>query len=170
MLLRSAALSMPPFLIASQTFLPYFVTMRPDSKRNTTDIDKRMSCVIEYIGANLHTSSNYSRLARLANLSYSQFFREFKRRVGQSPQSYIEEQRIAFAKRLLASSRLSVKEVAFQSGFKNQLYFSRRFKKAAGMAPSQYRASCRSDPERTLHPYSYYMGIISIDRTYGSYA
>ncbi|MDD4103037.1 MAG: AraC family transcriptional regulator [Kiritimatiellae bacterium] len=134
------------------------------------DLDRRMSCVVEYIGANLHESPDYRRLARLANLSYSQFFREFKRRTGQSPQHYIEEQRIAYARRLLAAGRLSVKEVAFQCGFQNQLYFSRRFQKAAGMSPSQYRANCLSDPERALHPYAYYMGVITTDRAYGSYA
>jgi len=144
--------------------------MRANSGKKPSEIDARMSCVIDYIDANLHEPPDYRRLARLANLSYSQFFREFKRRTGQSPQSYIEEQRIAYAKRLLAAGRLSVKEVAFQTGFQNQLYFSRRFQKAAGMSPSQYRASCRSDPEHALHPYSYYMGVISTDRAYGSYA
>ncbi len=144
--------------------------MRPNSERSTAVIDKRISCVIAYIGANLHGTPDYRRLARLANLSYSQFFREFKRRTGQSPQRYIEEQRISYARRLLASVRLSVKEVALQTGFQNQLYFSRRFQKATGLSPSQYRASCLTDPERALHPYSYYMGVTTSDRAYGSYA
>ncbi len=135
-----------------------------------SDIDERLACVIDYIGANLHEPPDYRRLARLANFSYSQFFREFKRRTGRSPQKYIEQQRIDYAKRLLATNRLSVKEIAFQAGFNNQLYFSRRFQKATGMSPSQYRASCLTDPERALHPYSYYMGISTSERVYGSYA
>jgi len=134
------------------------------------DNSGRISCVIDYLSANLHESPDYRRLARLANLSYSQFFREFKRLTGQSPRKYIEQQRIGYAKKLLAVNRLSVKEVAFQAGFPNPLYFSRRFQKASGMSPSQYRTSFLSDPERALHPYSYYLGITSFDRAYGSFA
>jgi len=109
---------------------------------------KRLECVLEHIRVNLNEPPDYRRLAKLANISYCQLFREFKRCLGVSPQQYIEQQRIAYAKRLLAADRLSVKEVAFQSGYKNPLYFSRRFQKVTGMSPSAFRQSCLSNPEK----------------------
>lgn len=132
--------------------------------------DLRLDCVTDYIRTTLHEPPDYTRLARLASLSYCQLFRLFKRHLGLSPQQYIEQQRMVYAKRLLSVNRLTVKEVAAQSGFTNPLYFSRRFQKATGLSPSQYRANCLADPEQALHPYSYYMGLVTTGQTYGSYA
>jgi transcriptional regulator GlxA family with amidase domain len=134
------------------------------------ELDARLARVTDYIRATLHAPSDYRQLSRLANLSYCQLFRLFKSQLGLSPQRYIEQQRIEVAKRLLALNRLSIKEVAAQVGFANQLYFSRRFQKAAGLSPSQYRANTLADPERALHPYSYIMGITTTASTYGSFA
>jgi len=146
------------------------VSMRSREGKQNESADQRLACVTDYIHGMLHESPDYRQLARLANLSYCQLFRLFKRELGLSPQQYIEQQRIAHAKKLLSVNRLTVKEVAAQVGFSNQLYFSRRFQKAAGLSPSQYRANCVADPEKALHPYSYFMGLTTTDRTYGSYA
>jgi AraC family transcriptional regulator of arabinose operon len=134
------------------------------------ELDGRLARVTDYIRATLHEPSDYRQLARLATLSYCQLFRLFKRQLGISPQQFIEQQRIDLAKRLLTLNRLSIKEVASQVGFVNQLYFSRRFQKATGLSPSQYRANRLADPERALHPYSYFMGVLTTSATYGSYA
>jgi len=144
--------------------------MRFREEKQNVSADQRLACVKDYIHGMLHESPDYRQLARLANLSYCQLFRLFKREIGLSPQQYIEQQRIAYAKKLLSMNRLTVKEVAAQTGFNNPLYFSRRFQKAMGLSPTQYRANCRADPEKTLHPYSYFMGLITTERTYGSYA
>jgi len=132
--------------------------------------DQRLACVTDYIRTSLHEIPDYRQLARLASLSYCQLFRLFKRELGLSPQQYIEQQRISCAKKLLSADRLTVKEVAAQVGFSNQLYFSRRFQKATGLSPTQYRVNCLADPERALHPYSYFMGLVTTGQTYGSYA
>jgi AraC family transcriptional regulator of arabinose operon len=142
--------------------------MKPTPGQDATDA--RLARVTAYIRATLHEPSDYGQLARLANLSYCQLFRLFKSQLGLSPQQYIEAQRIEVAKRLLATNRLSVKEIAAQVGFVNQLYFSRRFQKATGLSPTQHRAAALADPERPLHPYSYVMGLTTTPATYGSYA
>ncbi len=49
-------------------------------------------------------------------------------------------------------------------------HFSRRFQKAEGVSPSHYRTDLLEDPEKALHPYSYYMGVVTTERAYGSYA
>lgn len=134
------------------------------------ETDERLSRVTAYLRNTLHEAPDYNQLARLASLSYCQLFRLFKRHLGLSPQRYIEQQRIRYAKRLLTLNHLSIKEIASQVGFPNPLYFSRRFQKATGLSPSQYREDLLADPEKALHPYSYYMGFITTARSYGSFA
>jgi AraC-like DNA-binding protein len=140
-------------------------TAQPDS-----DVDERISRVTQYLRNTLREPPDYHRLAHLAHLSYSQLFRQFKRHVGVSPQQYVERQRLDYAKSLLTLNHLSVKEVAAQAGYPNQLYFSRRFQKATGRSPSQYRTDRLADPERPLHPYSYEPGTYITPHTSGSFA
>ena len=130
--------------------------------------DERVARVTAYVRRSLHEPPDYGKLARLANLSYCQLFRLFKQHLGCSLQQYIEQERIAYAKRLLTLNRLSVKEVAAQVGYANQLYFSRRFQKIVGVSPTRYRADQLADPEKALHPYSYHVGVDFTARTYGS--
>lgn len=49
--------------------------------------------------------------------------------------------RINEAKRLLDETELAIKEIASLTGFQNQHYFSRVFKKVVGKAPKQFRMS-----------------------------
>lgn len=132
--------------------------------------DARLVRVTDYIRSTLRETPDYQQLSRLANLSYCQLFRLFKSHLGLSPQHYIEHQRIEYAKKLLSLSHLSIKEIALQIGFSNPLYFSRRFQKATGHSPTQYRMNRLADPEKALHPYSYHMGITTTERSYGSFA
>lgn len=60
---------------------------------------------------------------------------------------YILGKRMEEAKRLLATTNLTVNEIALNSGFNDQGYFSRAFKKALQMTPLQYRKSETSKME-----------------------
>lgn len=144
--------------------------MKVDHGQPSEHVDARLSRVTEYLRSTLNEPPDYHQLARLANLSYCQLFRLFKQHLGLSPQQYIERERIDYAKKLLTLNRLSIKEIAAQTGFANQLYFSRRFLRATGLSPSQFRSNLRADPERALHPYSYEAGLFVTNQSYGSYA
>jgi len=52
----------------------------------------------------------------------------------------IRERVILEAKRLLMHSRLSISEIAYKLGFKDNSYFGRYFKKAVGMTPKNFRS------------------------------
>ena len=66
----------------------------------------------------------------------------FMRRYGKTPRAFLEETRMNYAQSLLITYRgaLSVAETARQCGFRDALYFSRRFKKYSGYSPEQYIA------------------------------
>ena len=53
--------------------------------------------------------------------------------------SYLVRARIDEAKRLLASPGANVAQVAEQVGFADPAHFSRSFKRAEGISPSDYR-------------------------------
>ena len=86
-----------------------------------------------------YTEDNLSigHLAGLCNISEPYFRRLFMRNFGVSPLKYINSLKITRAKELIASRVYTIGEVAFLSGYHDEAYFSREFKKAVGVAPSR---------------------------------
>jgi AraC family transcriptional regulator len=82
-------------------------------------------------------------LADLAQLSEGHFHRAFRASTGQTPLEFVHARRVAMAKQLLASSKLSVAQMAFRVGFLSPAHFSRVFRSVTGQSPSQYRRSFR---------------------------
>ena len=63
----------------------------------------------------------------------------FKRAYGFTVADYIGRVRVAEAKQLMDQTDLMIYEIAFRVGFEDQHYFSKTFKKYAGVTPSEYR-------------------------------
>lgn len=72
----------------------------------------------------------------LGGLSPSRFAHKFTAVFGESPLAYLEKSRLEYAKRLLETTDILVKEAAYDAGFADPLYFSRRFRHAYGISPS----------------------------------
>jgi len=82
-----------------------------------------------------------ARMAELAGYSAYYYNRLFHETMGRTPVHYLNEVRMAEAKRLLVATRMSVKEIAFAAGFKQTGYFVTLFRKMHGMTPTKYRNS-----------------------------
>ena len=78
-------------------------------------------------------------LASLENLSNSRYVTAFKKQMGKSPNEYIIELRLQFAKSLLDNTNISIKQVSEHVGYNDQYFFSRLFKKHIGISPQEYR-------------------------------
>lgn len=63
----------------------------------------------------------------------------FKKETGMGLMSYLNRERIGRAKALLSCGNISIKEAAYESGFQDEKYFMRTFKKLEGITPSQYK-------------------------------
>ena len=64
----------------------------------------------------------------------------FSTKTGASLSSYIMDERMAAAKRLLATTGFSPPpQICDQIGIANVSYFYRQFKKSSGVTPQQYR-------------------------------
>ena len=67
----------------------------------------------------------------------------FKKQFHIGLSTYINAQRINFAVRLMERNHSYVKEIAERCGFRDQMYFSRLFKKTVGISPRAYIRKCK---------------------------
>ncbi|WP_316810753.1 AraC family transcriptional regulator [Pedobacter heparinus] len=72
-------------------------------------------------------------------VSYSKFRKDFKRITGQSPNQYQLNLRLEKVKELLSITRLSVSEIAYQTGFDSVSHLSKTFTKKYSLSPRAYR-------------------------------
>jgi AraC-like DNA-binding protein len=117
--------------------------------KNLVSIPVRDS--IRYIARFYDAPLDLKRLHSVSGLSMYHFSRLFRRETGMSPMQYLSRYRIEKARRVLATSKHPISQVATMVGVSNQFKFSRLFHKIAGMTPSQYRASemaKKSNPAR----------------------
>lgn len=95
---------------------------------------------IEYISHNYQEKLNIKKLADICFLSESFFRRCFREAMNDSPHTYLNRVRLAFADSLLLSADVSIVEVSHASGFESLSSFNRCFRKYHNMSPREYRA------------------------------
>jgi AraC-like DNA-binding protein len=81
-------------------------------------------------------------IASQAGLSVRHFSRLFKASYGMSPMHYLQRLRLRQACALLERSDVNITEVALSCGFGDSNLFSRQFRQALGLAPSDWRKRC----------------------------
>lgn len=80
-----------------------------------------------------------SDLARLCGMSERYFSRLFSRFYGTPPKQYIMNMRLGLAKSMLQNGNTPVGKIASICGFSSSYYFSREFREAVGLSPTEYR-------------------------------
>ncbi len=108
-----------------------------DTENPITNFIQKVEKIILANVANEDFSVN--ELARHLHLSRSQTHRKIKALTGMSTAIYIRFIRLEKAKILLASTELSISEIAYQVGFKSPVYFSQVFKEKYGESPNTTR-------------------------------
>lgn len=106
-------------------------------KDNVINIAKAVS----YMENNFREHINLKDLADKAELSVRHFNRIFKESYKTTPINYVLRLRIQYASLLLRKSKLSISEIAYESGFDDSNYFTRQFKKIMGASPKEYRTN-----------------------------
>ncbi len=95
--------------------------------------------VLSYIKQHLSDDLTLKDLAAAAHLQENYFVRYFKKFTNTSPMQYVNNERIKKAAYLLTTTDEKISKIAAMSGFSDEVYFSRVFKKNYGVTPSNYR-------------------------------
>lgn len=94
---------------------------------------------IRYMQHHVFDKLTLDQIAAHVRLDPSYFIRLFNKRMNTTPMKYYTNLRLEAARALLASSNLSIKEIAAKLQFCSEFHFSKRFKQSTGICPSLYR-------------------------------
>ena len=124
--------------------LIYDIIYRIIKEHNTGYISKSKSEILapalDYIHNNYtYENINIAMLSGMCGISETYFRVLFNKKYGTSPIKYINNLKISRARDLLSSDMYSISEIAELSGFHDESYFSREFKKSMGITPSEYK-------------------------------
>ena len=110
-----------------------------DERASAPDGSDRIAQAIRHMHRHLYEPLTVQDVAAAVGLSPSHFSREFKTRTGYSPYEYIILRRIDRAKYLLTSTRQSVSEIAYATGYNSEENFIHSFRRQVGVTPGMFR-------------------------------
>ncbi|HTL13404.1 MAG TPA: AraC family transcriptional regulator [Bdellovibrionota bacterium] len=107
--------------------------------RANPEYTQRIDRVIDYLRENLDRPVKLAELARVACFSEFHFHRIFSAVTGESVNAFTLRLRIEKAARLLRLGKRTLTEIAFECGFSSSATFSRAFRAAYDLTPSEFR-------------------------------
>lgn len=119
-----------------EMFLSYCHLVKKHSVRNYSSLIQQ---AIIYIDSDLEGDLSLNTLAYKLNVNGSYLSNLFKKEMGQTLTDYITSKRITLAMRLLGTTKMQIQTVAQQCGIPDVNYFTKKFKKATGRTPKEYR-------------------------------
>ena len=95
----------------------------------------------EFEMANNTSFQKPENIAELVEFGFSVSYltKIFTKFTGKTPSKYIRDYRISLAKQLLRNPNLSISVVGKKVGYPDQFHFSKIFRQATGMSPSEFR-------------------------------
>lgn len=93
---------------------------------------------IQYLHKEFDKPIALPKLAQMAGVHPTYYSSLFKQKMGRTPIEYLTAIRMNRAKEMLIETNEKVRDVARQVGYKDEFYFSRRFKEQYGIAPTVY--------------------------------
>jgi len=118
----------------------------PTTRKPCRSVDVAMiHAMLRNTGGRLPTTAE---LAGRFNMGRRDFLRLCKETTGKPPSRYIEETKLDRAKTLLATSTLTMKQIAYEAGYSTASHFSTRFGQLTGLTPSAFRSGARRQDDR----------------------
>ena len=120
---------------------PEHITPILPGRRN--HMDMAIAKVQDWLEEHHQEALSLEAVAEQFGLSESGLKRRLKKATGLSFTEYLQAVRVEKAKRLLLSTAMSVREIAYSVGYENQSFFIRLFKKITDTTPGRYRIEVR---------------------------
>lgn len=117
------------------------ISMFESRKTEITDKEGEHTIIgiVRYMQEHLSEEISLNVLAEEFHLSAQYISQLFKNEIGVNFLAYLTNIRMEHAKKLLVSKNYAIAEVAEKSGYGDYRVFTKVFKKAEGVTPSQYR-------------------------------
>jgi len=113
----------------NKELLFFFNSISQNTKTNIEDM------MIE----NFQYDLKIADFARLCGKSLSSFKREFKECFNTTPSRWLINKRLEHSKMLLLGTNLTISQVGYECGFKNNSHFIKAFKKKVKVTPNRFR-------------------------------
>ena len=107
--------------------------------RKKGDNNQSIPIILDYINNNYYYDISLKDVSKNVNFSYNYLSKFFKDEIGKNFVDYLTELRMEKSTKLLANKSLSVKEICQRIGYNDPNYYSKAFKRATGMTPTEYR-------------------------------
>ena len=101
--------------------------------------DERFLELLRFINDNRKKDFTNAELAGRLYIHPNHLIRLFKEKTGKTPSRYIAEKKMEYARRLIETTELSVREISEEVGISDAAYFSRLFKSCYDMSPTYCR-------------------------------
>ena len=113
-------------------------------RSETARLDDRIRHSLNYICEHFAEPLTVGHIAAQCGLSSSRFAHLFRIQIRETPQRYLEMQRLNRARQLLEFTQEPIRHIARQVGFENPFYFTLRFKQHHGTGPRAWRQQLTS--------------------------
>lgn len=107
---------------------------------------------IVYMENHYKEQPSLEETAQYAGFSTGYFSRLFRTQLGTTYSEYLNNIQIRHVQILLSTTKLSIMEIAHETGYCHGEYLSAQFKKKIGMTPSQYRKKCIESKDTVFLP------------------
>tara|TARA_R110000823_G_scaffold139607_8_gene269600 strand:+ start:31656 stop:32795 length:1140 start_codon:yes stop_codon:yes gene_type:complete len=107
------------------------------SERRPLDLRIQRAC--DYMLARLDHRISIDEVARELSLSASRFAHLFKAQLGVGPKTWLNDQRLQRARKLLLQTADSVAAIGARVGYEDPSHFTRYFSKSMGCSPREFR-------------------------------
>lgn len=111
---------------------------KPIKKGNANNNYTLIEKSLKYIKEHLTEDLSLENISEKLSISPIYFHNTFKTSVGKTLRDYVEELRIKKAINLLTTTNYTLTQIAYESGFSSQSYFSYVFKRKMKMTPREY--------------------------------
>ncbi len=122
-------------------FLSRAYSQIPETQRRPVT---QLSELLGYMERHYHEPLTIAGLARVAKMSETSLFRQFRQIMGRSPIDYLIRLRIQKAAQLMRREQARVKEASEAVGFTDSNYFTRQFRNVMGVSPREYQHAAKS--------------------------
>lgn len=106
-------------------------------------LPKEIAAAVTYMTNHIRSNISLGKVAEQVGLSGNYLSFLFKKHFQITFIEYLTNIRIEKAKELLQDANKKIYEISLETGFKDESYFSRAFKKATGIGPNEYRKRSR---------------------------